>query len=440
MKVLNASKAIIGLFLLTLFIPSIEAAPQEQAVTTPIQRINQGTVRFIAGEYGKLSLEVAAELATILDEGDTLRIIPIIGRGSLRNMTDMIYLKGIDISIVQSDVLEYFLYKNTFPEIKEKIKYISKLYIQDLYIVANKDIKSINDLSGKYINVVSQYSGEFVTAQNIFGALGIPYKPVFFDQNLALEKLRKGEIAATLLVSGRPSPFISELKQDDGLKLISVPFSIKMPRIYLPTTIQNKDYPSLIPEGTSIPTIGQSAIFLVFNFKPNSFRFAKVARFTDALLSRFEEFKKPPRHPKWREVNLASAVRGWQRFGPVDRWLKENAPKPAALIAKKKKPSLKELFNAFIQSEIEKGTGEELLRLKKEDIFKRFLVWQRERNKKRVTHTASTKKRKRSLKKTFQAFIQYEEANIGLAKLARMGKDELYSRFLAWQKVQNRRR
>ena len=36
---------------------------------------------------------------------------------------------------------------------------------------------------------------------------------------------------------------------------------------------------------------------------------------------RFEEFQRPPRHAKWREVNLAAQVPGWTRFGVAQEML-----------------------------------------------------------------------------------------------------------------------
>jgi hypothetical protein len=46
-----------------------------------------------------------------------------------------------------------------------------------------------------------------------------------------------------------------------------------------------------------------------------------VARFVDAFFSKFDQFQQPPRHPKWREVNLTAEVPGWTRFQPAQDWL-----------------------------------------------------------------------------------------------------------------------
>jgi hypothetical protein len=70
----------------------------------------------------------------------------------------------------------------------------------------------------------------------------------------------------------------------------------------------------LIPAGGEVETIAVGAVMAVYAWRPGSDRHRKVSRFVDALHERFEEFLRPPRHPKWREVNLAAQVPGWVRF------------------------------------------------------------------------------------------------------------------------------
>ena len=55
----------------------------------------------------------------------------------------------------------------------------------------------------------------------------------------------------------------------------------------------------------------------VFAWQQGNERYAKVSRFIDAFFTKFPELLKPPRHPKWKDVNLAAKVPGWTRFGPA---------------------------------------------------------------------------------------------------------------------------
>ena len=50
-----------------------------------------------------------------------------------------------------------------------------------------------------------------------------------------------------------------------------------------------------------------------------------IARQARAVFLKFNEFHKPPRHPKWSEASLNIKVPGWQRFKAADEWLAEHA-------------------------------------------------------------------------------------------------------------------
>jgi hypothetical protein len=41
----------------------------------------------------------------------------------------------------------------------------------------------------------------------------------------------------------------------------------------------------------------------------------------EAFFPKIAEFQKPPRHPKWREVNIAATLPGWSRFPAAQEWL-----------------------------------------------------------------------------------------------------------------------
>jgi hypothetical protein len=41
----------------------------------------------------------------------------------------------------------------------------------------------------------------------------------------------------------------------------------------------------------------------------------------EAFFPKIAEFQKPPRHPKWREVNIAATLPGWTRFEVAQAWL-----------------------------------------------------------------------------------------------------------------------
>ena len=48
-----------------------------------------------------------ADLASLLNDGNQLRILPIVGHGSLQNVEDILYLQGVDLGIVRADTFDY---------------------------------------------------------------------------------------------------------------------------------------------------------------------------------------------------------------------------------------------------------------------------------------------------------------------------------------------
>ena len=80
-----------------------------------------------------------------------------------------------------------------------------------------------------------------------------------------------------------------------------------------------KDYPSLIAEGQKVNTIAVPAVLAVFNWPKGSDRYRRVERFVERLFAKWDSFRVAPRHPKWRDVNLAATVPGWTRWSVAEQ-------------------------------------------------------------------------------------------------------------------------
>jgi len=297
------------------------AAEARGTKTQNIARINAGTVGVISGSFGGTYLRIASDLAAVLNDEETLRILPIVGQGSLQNIDDILYLKGIDVGIVQSDVLAYIKNNRTPPNIGTRINYIAKLFNQELHIVAGPDIRTIQDLDGRKVSLGAKGSGALITASAVFSGLGIEIIPVHFDPALALEKIKTGEISAAAFVTGKPADSVLSLKGGKGFHLLAVDYAKPLREAYLPASFTHLDYPNLIPKGVSVPTISVDTVMAVYKWTKKSGRYRKVVRFIEAFFAKLDELKKPPRHPKWREMNIAATVPGWERFAPAQRIL-----------------------------------------------------------------------------------------------------------------------
>jgi TRAP transporter TAXI family solute receptor len=346
-----------------------------QSISTLRNSINQGTVSIISADVNGTYIRIASDLAAVLDKSGKLRVLPIVGKGSVQNITDVMYLRGIDIAIVQSDVLSYIRKEKIHPNIEQRIRYITKLYNEEVHILAGKDVAKIEDLADKKVNVDVAGSGTAMTASTLFNTLGVKVEATNFDQALALEKLRNGEIAAMMFVSGKPTNLFRKIEAGSDLRFVPVPLTPDLLQIYLPSSITHSDYPNLMPDGEPIDTVAVGAVMAVYNWEPNSDRYRSVAAFVDAFFDSFDEFLKPPRHPKWQEVNLAVQLPGWTRFQPAQQWLdRRKAPVgPGYDLA------LKNSFEEFLTfiNETSGQTSRTVNPQTREALFALFLEWRK---------------------------------------------------------------
>jgi uncharacterized protein len=300
------------------------------------EQINENTVAIVSGSPSAddTYLQVANDLASVLNDSDKLRILPVVGVGGPQNIRDVRYLKGVDVGLTQLSVLNSFRSSNqTLGKYDDKIVYIAKLFNEEVHLIASRDITSIEQLNGRKVNIDEARSGTSQTMRDVFKNLGIKIEEVNVIQGRAFEMLKAGEIAATAYVSGKSAKLISNLKFERGIHFIPVPFSQEISAAeYLPTDLTHDDYPDLIPAGQVIQTIADEVVLIGFNWPKNSDRYRRVQRFVEAFFPKIEEFRKPPNHPKWREVNLAVTVKGWKRFEPAEEWLASNRNPDAATL------------------------------------------------------------------------------------------------------------
>ncbi len=307
-------------------------AQSQNGIKRAVQVANTGTVGIISGGFGSTNLRIVADLATVLNKKHKMRLLPMIGQGSVQNIDDILYLKGIDIGIVQSDVFEVFKKAGTRPDIVNSVNYIAKLFNVEFHLIGGPDIRSIEDLAGRTVSVDVDGSGTSVTASIVFDRLGIKVNQVHLDFDLAVKQVRSGKIAALAYVSGKPASVIGALKRSQGLHLIPVDFAKPLRSTYYPAFFTYGDYPGLISKGDRVGSISVGTIMAVYNWTKSRVgrrgrRYKKVKGFIDAFFTRYQELKKSPRHPKWREMNIAAEVPGWNRFPPAQERLNEELKK-----------------------------------------------------------------------------------------------------------------
>jgi TRAP-type uncharacterized transport system substrate-binding protein len=184
----------------------------------------------------------------------------------------------------------------------------------------------VQDLSGKKVNFSDVGSGTQFSTRLIFELLGIKAEEINVGQADGYQKVKSGEIAATVLIAGKPTGAFSKFKLEPGMSLLPVPYTEVLEQDYLPTKLTHEDYPNLIAKDSVVDTVTIPSVLAVYNWPRDTDRYRRVAKFIDAFFTKFPEFQKPPRHQKWKETNLTATLKGWKRFPAAEEWLARNPP------------------------------------------------------------------------------------------------------------------
>src|SRR5262252_5488710 len=297
------------------------------------EQLNRNTVSIISGSPGSDAtyLQVAYDLAAVLNDGENLRILPVVGVGGSQNIRDVRALKGIDIGLTEVSILNNFRRVNDILGVNDdKIVYIAKLFNLETHLVARSGITSIEQLRGQKVNLDELGSGTNYSMRDVFKRLGIDIQEVNMKQTLAIGKVKSGEIAATVLVAGKPTLSMSRLRLSEGFRFVPIPYAQPLSTDFLPTELTHDDYPDMIPVGQAVETIADGAILIAYNWPKNTDRYRRVETFINTFFPRIAEFGKPPHHVKWREVNLAATLAGWNRLESAETWLNSNKYKEVA--------------------------------------------------------------------------------------------------------------
>jgi TRAP-type uncharacterized transport system substrate-binding protein len=299
---------------------------------------NAGTVSVLVSGSTCTCARFAEDIRNVVNDAGAerpggVRLIPVLGEGGLQNLKDTLFLRDVNMAMVDENTLKVLKASNpkAYKDIDKKLRYITKLYNAELHILTKQSIKSVADLEGKAINLDYKDSETDLIASRLFGTLGINIKPVHDDQRLALKRLLSDEIAAVAVSTGAPQEILARLGAESGLHFMPIDVASVGSRDlgpilddYLPAELTHEMYPNLIAEGEAVPTLASRVLLVIYNWDEDHTRSKRNGQFVREFFSRIDEFRNSARHPKWKDVNLAAEVPGWTRFKPAQDWLDEN--------------------------------------------------------------------------------------------------------------------
>jgi TRAP-type uncharacterized transport system substrate-binding protein len=324
-----------ALFALTLVLPfslsAVQSEPRKQATegllspgeTGKVAQVNDWTVGVAGGQLEGTFIRLAAELAKVLDDEDNLRVLPVVTYGAAENVTDLLYLHGVDVALTYSDDLEQFKRSGDVKNIDQRINYISELFVGEVHVYARPEIGSLSDLQGKKVGFDTKGAAPTVTAPILFERLGIHVEPAFVNNAIGIERMKSGEFAAIVHLVSKPNDLFTKLNPIPGFHFLPVEFGDKFADYYIPATLTHEDYPNLIRADERIDTIAVPGVLAVYNWPKGTDRFRRVERFINYYFTQFDRLKEPSFHPRWKDVNLSARVPGWKRYWVADAKLSE---------------------------------------------------------------------------------------------------------------------
>jgi len=266
------------------------------------------------GTYYQFGLDLQKLLKT---SGINLAVYP--SKGSVENIFAVYQRPGVQIGIVQSDVLAFVARLQNDPvltRIAKKTKMVFPLYNEEVHLVGRRGIGEFDELAGRRVAVGREGSGTYLTARLLFKLSEVaPSEMVLIDTQEALTELKAGRIDAMFYVAGYP---VRLLKEDiaDSDQLAVIPILNKSIVEFYPR--------AEIPAGTyawqptAVNTVAAKAVLVSFDFRRKDCD--SVGKFAQVIASRQEWLQKNG-HPKWKAVDLNYPLRGWEQYDCVRKYL-----------------------------------------------------------------------------------------------------------------------
>ncbi len=350
---------------------SVPNSLQESAPEASVRdQRNAWTVGIAGGLYEGTFMRFADDMSKVLNDGENMRVLPVVSLGAASNLDDLLYLRGIDVAVTQADVFEYFRTHRKIANLDKRVNYILRLPASELHLIARPEIQRIEDLRGKKVHFGSAGAAGSLTGAIVFQRLGIQVQQVEDTNPGAMRKLQTGEIDAVVRVVGKPVGYVTQLPANSGLHFLPIPFSKTFADYYSLGEFTDKDYPNLVPQGQRVDTIAVPAVLAVFNWPTGNDRYRRVERFVQRMFTNWDKFQHPPFHPKWREINLSATVPGWTRFPVAEAELKK-------VVSSGSDQRTRRDFETFV-SRLNSTQGGPRNAAEEEQLFRKFMEWQKQ--------------------------------------------------------------
>ncbi len=268
-----------------------------------------------------------------------LNVFP--SKGSIENVYAVYQRPGVQLGIVQADVLAFISRVDTNPvlqRIAKKTRLVFPLYNEEVHLLGRSDITDFDDLADRRVAIGREGSGTYLTTKLLFKLSEIaPKELLLIDTDEALAELKAGHIDAMFYVAGYPVKLLSEgVNPADGFKLIPIT-NKSILEFYPRTQIPAQTYPW---QANPTDTVAVKSALVSYDYKRGDCD--TVGRAADVVASNLDWLTKNG-HPKWKAVDLSAPLKGWEQYECVRKYLKT----PGQPAAKAVRPSANPVMDAI---------------------------------------------------------------------------------------------
>lgn len=310
------------------------------------QNLRETRIGIMTGGPGGVYIQLGADLQALVEKATEggLRVLPSVGRGSVGNLQDLLYLEYTDFALVQADVLLSIQQGDPkeFEFLNQRISYVTRLHPEIVHILAAEGLRTPEDLQGKVVAVGGAGGGSAITAPIVLrDLLGVTYESSNLSPSAALNDMVSDSptVDALVYVAGRGSPIFREFSDDmrerlaeKGVGFVALPSPPGEGAPYQAVEIRHEDYPVLVDqEEGSVAGWAVPAVLAVYNWDADNSartrqRYGRVQRFIEAFFGGRHELNDGPGgyNANWCDVNIGAAIEGWTRLRAAQEWLNRN--------------------------------------------------------------------------------------------------------------------
>ena len=105
----------IGALMLSCVVPAIETAhaqstepvrlaqSQQRSGITPREQMreqmNENVLNLMGGQLGAVYIVIAHDISVAVNDGNSMRVLPVVGGAGVQNIRDVVFLRGVDLGV-----------------------------------------------------------------------------------------------------------------------------------------------------------------------------------------------------------------------------------------------------------------------------------------------------------------------------------------------------